>query len=176
MRKSMVITITSRDQLGLVERVSKVILDHGGNLEQSRMARLGGEFAGIMLVTVAGQQTAALSSALSEMEHDSLHFHTRVTDVSSADRFRGYVPYEIHVSGADHEGIVHGVAEYLARQGANIEELSTGVTNAPVTGTPLFSMHAVVAVPSNLDVRALRNKMDRIADEMGLDIEVRLRL
>ena len=49
MRKNIVFTLTGSDKIGIVEEVTKVFLDHNGNVETSRMARLGGEFAILML-------------------------------------------------------------------------------------------------------------------------------
>ena len=37
-----------------------------------------------------------------------------------ADRFAGRRPLRLALSGADHEGIVQGVAHFLAGQGVNL--------------------------------------------------------
>jgi glycine cleavage system transcriptional repressor len=50
MRNHLVYTLTGSDRIGIVEEVTKMLLDHGGNVETSRMVRLGGEFAMLMLV------------------------------------------------------------------------------------------------------------------------------
>ena len=39
-------TIIGPDRTGLVESVARVVAEHGGNWLESRMSRLGGEFAG----------------------------------------------------------------------------------------------------------------------------------
>ena len=44
----MVLTIISKDRPGLVQTLAQVIADHSGNWIDSSMARLGGEFAGIL--------------------------------------------------------------------------------------------------------------------------------
>lgn len=44
----MVMTVIGKDRPGLVRSLSKVIEASGGNWEQSRMCRLGGQFAGIL--------------------------------------------------------------------------------------------------------------------------------
>ena len=86
----------------------------------------------------------------------------------------GYVPYEIHVTGADQEGIVHRVSHYLSENGINIETLESSVVNAPTTGTPLFSMHGIVQAPVKITLSELRKQLNEIGDEMGTDIEVKL--
>jgi len=174
MKKDMVITILSEDKPGIVERITDVLLKYEANLEESRMARLGGEFAGIMLITLDESRTDELAAAMEALKEHSLNVIAKVTDPGVAERYADYVPYEITVSGADHEGIVHGIAEYLAAQGANIEELSTGVTNAPITGIPLFNMHTIVEVPPKIGTTELREKLAYIAEEQGVDIEIKL--
>jgi glycine cleavage system transcriptional repressor len=92
------------------------------------------------------------------------------------DKFQGFVPYEISVIGADHEGIVNSVARYLASEQINVEEMDTRVTNAPNTGTPLFSMTARVQAPPGLSLSQLRSKLADVGDELDVDIDVTLPL
>ncbi|MBU1777531.1 MAG: glycine cleavage system protein R, partial [Gammaproteobacteria bacterium] len=47
----LVITASGEDKVGLVDQLSSRIADSGGNIEESRMAVLGGQFALIMLVS-----------------------------------------------------------------------------------------------------------------------------
>src|SRR3954447_17204907 len=56
MRKNYVLTLTGPDRIGIVDRVTGLLLDRGGNVETSRMARLGGEFAILMLVSMPAEQ------------------------------------------------------------------------------------------------------------------------
>jgi glycine cleavage system transcriptional repressor len=56
----------------------------------------------------------------------------------------------------------------------NIETLDTRVTKAPITGTPLFSMQAIVQAPPDLTLAQLRQKLAEVGDELGVDIEVKL--
>ena len=60
MPKNIVLTLTGRDKVGIVENVTSVIAKRDGNVESSRMARLGGEFAMLMLVTVSDKEFANL--------------------------------------------------------------------------------------------------------------------
>ena len=51
MRKQLVLTASGRDRPGVLEEVTRIIVQHGGNVETSRFQRLGGEFAVIRCVT-----------------------------------------------------------------------------------------------------------------------------
>ena len=76
--------------------------------------------------------------------------------------------------GADHEGIVHRVAHYLASEQIQVESMNTHTGRAPITGTPIFSMVAQVQVPPQLTLQTLRQKLLALGDELGVDIEVKL--
>ena len=172
MLNHLVVTTTGSDRPGIVRRVTEALVAHGANMEESRMARLGGEFAGIMLVAVPEERLSSLKEELAGLEREGLHVVTKPTAVVGG-MFQGYVPYEVSMSGADHQGIVHAVADFLAGQGINIESLETDTTNAPVTGATLFSMRALVQAPPSISFGELRRNLAEIADRLGVDVEVK---
>ena len=47
----LVVTASGPNKPGIVVRLSKQVVDCGGNVEVSRMARLAGKFSNLMLVT-----------------------------------------------------------------------------------------------------------------------------
>ncbi len=172
MLSHLVLTVNAPDRPGIVQRVTEVLVAHGGNVEEARMARLGGEFAAILLVSVPTANLPVLEADLASLERENLRAVARST-TKTVEPFQGYVPYELLLSGADHHGILHEVADFLASEGINIESLDTEVTNAPVTGVALFSMRAVLQAPPTLSFGELRRKLEEIADELGVDIELK---
>ena len=52
MAVQLVLTVIAQDEPGIVETLSQTVSDHGANWLGSRMARLAGEFAGIVEVSV----------------------------------------------------------------------------------------------------------------------------
>ena len=75
------------------------------------------------------------------------------------------------VSGADNEGIVHGVADSIASLGINIIEVITDTQNAPVTGSILFHMGAKVYLGKDKK-EELSNKLSSIETDFGLSIKL----
>ena len=65
---TLVLTAIGDDRPGLVDALSGAITAHGGSWEESRMARLGGKFAGIVAVELPEHQVAGLRAALAEIE------------------------------------------------------------------------------------------------------------
>jgi glycine cleavage system transcriptional repressor len=69
-------------------------------------------------------------------------------------------------------GIIYQVTRYLADQGVNVESMATEVVAAPMSGTPLFTMSAVVRIPNKLSVADLREALEYIGNELGVDTGV----
>ena len=171
----LVISAVGPDRPGIVEEVSRTLVQHGANVEGSRMARLGGEFALIMLVSAPAEKLEPLSERLKEMSSESLVIFSRPTQAEGAGSFAGYIPCQLSVCGADHEGIIQKVAHFLTREGINIAELESDVDNAPVTGVELFSMRALIQVPPEVSTQKLRSSLMEIGEELGVDVEVKVR-
>ncbi len=172
MKTYLVVTVTCPDRPGIVERITEVLVEHAANWEESRMARLGGDFAGIVLISVAPEKAEALVAALRALADEQMTVVVKPTQ-PAADASAGGTLYDLRLTGADHEGIVHKVSAYLAGQGINVEAMETEVVPAPVTATPLFQMEAQIKVPARLTLADLQGNLARIGDELGVDIEVR---
>lgn len=67
MNVSLVLTVIGDDHPGLVEQLATTISQHQGNWLESSMSNLSGKFAGIVCVSVAEAQLAALSKALAAL-------------------------------------------------------------------------------------------------------------
>ena len=171
-----VVTIIGPDRRGLVAEITEDVVSNHANIEESRMARLGGEFAIIMLLSLADGQREELLKDLKSLEDQGLTIISKPTDLSRVKVFEGFVPYEISVIGADHEGIVHKVAEYLAEERIQVETMDTRVTRAPMSGTPLFSMIANVQAPPEVTLKGLRQRLAELGDSLCVDVEVKLPL
>src|SRR4029077_11044489 len=72
MQIPLVMAIISPDRTGLVELVARIVARHGGNWLESRMCRLGGEFAGILRVELPGDRQAALEQELKALAGQGL--------------------------------------------------------------------------------------------------------
>jgi len=168
------LTAVGRDRPGVVELITDSAVENHANIEESRMSRLGGEFAVIMLLAVAPERREALLSGLQALTGKGLTVVARSTDPSRVDALTGHVPYHLSVIGADHEGIVNRVARYLASESINVETMDTHVTHAPNTGTPLFAMRAVIQVPPHLSLAQLRRKLSDVSTELDVDVEIKL--
>lgn len=167
-----VLTAVGEDRVGIVDDLSTLVTKQGCNIEESRMAVLGGEFAIVMLVSgnpgaleTLGRMAPARGTEL------RLRVETRLT---RAPRPQGAGrPYLLETVSLDAPGIVQAVAEVLRRHGVNIENLDTETASAPWTGAPMFRMRAHVVVPGGTAVSELRHELEALELERDLDITLK---
>ncbi len=165
----LVLTVIGADRPGLVDRLSQLVAEHGGNWERSQMARLGGKFAGIVEVSITAGAAGALETTLDALGDAGLHVTVERTDPGPAVAGPRLV---ISLVGTDRPGLVHAVAGALADVGANIEELVTATTDAPMAGGTLFEATVTVALPDDVTADDVRTRLEAIADRLMVDIDV----
>ena len=172
MRTNIVLTFTGTERIGLVEEITKLLLDLEGNVETSRMARLGGMFAILMLVSIPTEQLADLERKIDYLARQGYKVTTSETKQTYAEAHSGSLFYQIDVQGADHEGIIHQVAHHLSQRGINIESLDTVTAPAPISGAPLFTMTALVSVPPNLPGQDWKTALEEVGHQLDVAIKV----
>jgi glycine cleavage system transcriptional repressor len=164
----LVLTAVGPDRPGLVNRISALIHQAGANLEDSRMAILGGEFALLVLVSGPEAAVAKVEQQASRLEAElGLKLLSKRT---KAETQRAFLPYGIRVSGVDRPGIVRAVADVFERRAINVASLESRVTYAPDSGTPLFFLEAELEVPSEASLSELRRALTALSDEENLDV------
>ena len=137
-----------------------------------RMARLGGEFAVLMLVSLPEGDTAGLDHALGSLADRG--YRATITPAARTydEARRDWRPYRIEVRGADHEGIIHEVALYLAGRGISIESVESESAPGATSGVPLFAMTAEVVVPPALATDDWEAGLQDVAGRLNVDIAV----
>jgi glycine cleavage system regulatory protein len=167
MQAPLVMTIISPDRTGLVETVARAVAGHGGNWLESRMCRLGGEFAGILRVEIPAAQKAALLAALQKLQTGGLQIVVRddvPVSVPAGKQTR------LEILGADRPGIVREITSALARAGVNVEEFSSEVSSAPMSGEVLFKASARLQLPAGCDAGALKKDLEKIAADLLVEL------
>ncbi len=164
-----VLTAIGDDRPGLVDEVTRFIVAHGGNLEESRMVNLHGTFAMMILVAGTEESMARMHDELGGLERAS-GVHAELT--AAADERNGVaaaLPFRLQTWAMDHPGLLQAVAHLLTSMGANIESVQTSLQGAPMTGTPVFSVDLVVSIPVTTAIAELRAALGRLCDEQNMD-------
>ena len=166
-----VVTAVGADRPGIVAAVTRVFVDLGCNLEDSSMTNVGGQFAMMLVVDApAGVGAADLEAALAGPAAAlDLVVAVRPVEAPGAgpDPFAESASWTVSVYGADHPGIVHGVAELLAGEGVNISDLSTRVIGP--RERPVYAMVLEVSLPPGVDPEALGTRLADTAARLGVD-------
>jgi len=169
---ALVLTVIGDDQPGLVDRLSGIIVEHGGNWDTSHLSRLAGKFAGIVLITVPDRNTDEFIKALEPVEAQGL-LDITVTQAAADEPNRPSRQLSLELVGQDHPGIIHDISHALAEHSVSIKELQTETTSAPMAGGMLFSAWVLLEVPEALDTASVRAGLEALANELMVDIDVR---
>jgi len=168
MQNYLIISAIGHDKPGIVQKLSKVVLDAGCSVEDSRMMVLGGEFSVIMMTSGNWNHIAKLENAV-KVAATELSLVTTLTRTEPRKAKPTLMPYAVEVVAIDNPGIVHHVTDFFSRRQINIEDLSTDTYHAAHTGTPMFSMNVSIDVPSELSLSELRMQFLTFCDEYNLD-------
>ena len=163
-----ILTAIGSDRPGLVDEVSHFIFEAGGNIEDSRMVNLRGQFAIMLLVGATAETIKKLSGLIPQLIQKT-HLHVEMRSADVAPPARAAMPYHLSATAMDQAGLVHRIANLLKSLDINIEDLQTSLTDAPITGAPLFGMEVTLSVPAELQVGRLRQSLGELCDQLNVD-------
>jgi glycine cleavage system regulatory protein len=170
MNNEMVLTVIARDRPGVIKTLSEVIALHGGNWIDSSMARLGGEFAGILRVSTPAGESEALEAALAKLAEIGITVVIRKDSAGSAPRTGRRARLEL--TGVDHAGIVHRISTALSSLNINIDEMETRVFTGSMSGEPMFEAKAELVLPTGVEDAKLRATLEDLAKDLMVDVEL----
>lgn len=163
----LILTVISADRPGLVESLAQAITRHGGNWLESRMARMAGQFAGILRVDVPADQVEALRTELENMSSGGMNIQLAVSGQADDQPLATLM---LSLVGNDRPGIVHEVSAVLARHGVNVEQLETSCEPAPMSADLLFRANARLGLLPQTDANALRADLENLADDLMVEL------
>lgn len=166
MQIPLVMTLIGPDRTGLVESVARVVAGHGGNWLESRMCRLGGEFAGILRIEIPAEKKSPLLAALQKIPGLNVVVQPDPKPASAAPGRQT----RLEIVGSDRPGIVREITSALARASVNVEEFSSEVVSAPMSGETLFKATAHLQLPERCDLATLKAELEKIAADLLVDV------
>jgi len=163
-----VLTAVGPDRPGIVNALAALLHQLGANIEDTRMAKLGGEFAVLMLVTGSEGVLSALLAERTRIEAD-LGVRCTLERTSKPSPSGDGLAYRLEVSGFDRPGIVRSVSTVLARLDINVASLSSKVLHAPLTGTPMFLLDLELEIPRKVSLLSLKREIADACERENLD-------
>lgn len=166
-----VITAVGPDRRGIMDDLACSVASGGANIEETKAAILGGEFAVIMLVAGPAEAVEKLKSSMpDEFAAKDLSVAVKLTDGPVHPRG---LPYIIESVSLDTPGIVLAVTHVLRSHGINIEDLESLAEAAPLSGAPLFRMRIRINITPGARLSSLKDDLAKTAEEHDLDISVK---
>lgn len=171
MKKYTILFLMGKDRPGIVDDVSTFLYEKGANIEDSRMAILGGCFSVMMLFSCTGEELEDIGASLSELEkkgfETSLHGARAPETVFDPHE----VPLKMEVTSMDHPGIVRKVVRILRRYDVNIRSMKTRTSGTPLSGAPIFNMVLEAVVPGEKQLPMVRRDLTELASDMNMDLD-----
>lgn len=165
----LILTLIGSDRPGVVEEVASLVAEHDGEWLQSRMAHLGGQFAGILKVRVSMENATALSRALEALDREGITVTVRMEQFIDPPPTR---LARIELVGHDKPGIIRQISSLLRRHQLNVEEMITECSSAPMTGETLFRATLAVGMPEVGCPESLQTDLEKIAHDLMVDIQM----
>jgi len=172
MTTNLVLTVIADDKPGLVESLAQIIALNSGNWLESSMSQLAGKFAGILRVSVADERVEKLIEELNGLSSELKLVIEEAADESSDQKSR---TVELSLVGNDRPGIIKEISAAVSALGVNVERLNTQCAPAPMSSDALFKAKAILEVPEQVALEQLQEKLEQLADDLIVEIEVVVR-
>jgi glycine cleavage system transcriptional repressor len=165
-----ILFLIGKDRPGIVDEVSSLLFDNGANIEDSRMATMGGCFSIMTLFSCTSEQLPAIKGGVKKLEGEEFETSLHQAQDPSSLPGREELPFAITVMAMDHPGIVQRVVHILHNHDVNIQSLNTHVARAPLSGAPVFDLKLEAGIPAERSTKKVKRELAALAAEMNLDL------
>ncbi|MGB1880213.1 MAG: glycine cleavage system protein R [Gammaproteobacteria bacterium] len=168
MQNLLAVSAMGLNRPGLVESLVKGFRECGCSIAESRMAVLGDRFTMSVLLSGTWDAIAKIETLLSRLAKDQ-DVAVLAQRATTREPSHNLVPYAVEVVAVDQVGIVHQIAQFFGRREINVEDMYTGTYAAAHTGTPMFSLHMTISIPTDISIAAMRSEFMDFCDQLNLD-------
>ena len=167
--KEFVISMMSRDRVGIVYEVSKAISDLGGNIADVRQSVLCGYFTMILLAAFPSEISQKdIKRKLAEVDSKSETTFDVAVKLVQTDTLETFASlpehtYVLTAKGTDQIGLVATVSEFCSRHSINILDLSTTVSDGAYVMILLIDM-------SRCSIGDVRSDLPGFMQQTGLNV------
>ena len=168
MNNAIVLTIISEDRPGIVQKVSNRLASHDGNILQSSMSTLAGQFAGILLASVPASSADACLADLRDLEDLGIHITAEICDEAPVGGKTW--EYSLELVGNDQPGIVHTITRLLAGHKISVQEFESSIESGSMAGGMIFRARAKLQVPESVEIGDLETEIEALANDLMVEI------
>jgi glycine cleavage system transcriptional repressor len=175
----LVISTVGKDRPGLVARMCEAISNAQGNIDDSTMTRLGGQFSMIYIVHFTrAEDLERFKDAIVEIKKEGL-FHVDLCLLSAEDepmlpetqiapKARKYL---LSVGGYDRTGITYAFSKALAGFGINITDLHAHRINGE--NGIVYMLAIEMDVPLTVNDNEMKTTLENLGQKLNLDVRLR---
>jgi glycine cleavage system transcriptional repressor len=173
--QKVVISVLGSDRPGIVAAVSRVLYEHGCNIEDVHQTILQTEFAGVFVAsTPDGLDGAKLRGHLQRgVQNMGLEVLVKDLEPQACSVMPPSQPFVVTTVGPDRLGLVAGITEVMASFGVNITSLKAVFRGGDLAHHNIMIYE--VDIPLETDHIAFRHALRQRADELGLDLSLQHR-
>ena len=170
MKTYRILLSVGRDRPGIVDDVSTFLFEREANIEDSRMAVMGGQFTIMTLFSCDPAQLGIIQEEVVKLKDVGLETSLHEADEPTAQPGGTALPLKLDVTAMDHPGIVQRIVHIFHLHHVNIQSLRTQVLSAPLSGAPLFTLNIEAAVPIATSIADFKEQLLLQAAEMNIDL------
>ena len=158
-----IITAIGVDRPGLVNKITSIINQNNGNIENSKMIKIDNQFAIIMDFSTI-EDINTIEKELKSIKDLEIYYKP-IKSINTDKITSKYL-----IKGADDQGIVDTISNYFKDRGLNIIEIDTFVESAPITGSPLFNMNITIECNKQTNLDQIQKELNQICDLLNLTL------
>ncbi len=167
----LIVSALGPDRPGIVGELTERIHESGGNLLDSRMVNLRGQFA-LMILLECDESSAQKLSRELPGEGEKIGLQLTVRPQGAEAKPVGGMRYRLKTYSLDQPGIVARLSKVLRGHGVNIEELVARQESAPFDGGQLFTAEMRLTIPGGVSVRKLREELEALCNDLNCDVDL----
>lgn len=164
--KKIILYVKGKDRPGIISEISSEINNSKGNIETSKMIKLGSYFNILALIEINEINLEKLKSKLNNFSDLSITIDTTKKDENDKKQL-----FYFRLKGADNEGIVHAFTNYFYNKNINILDLDSEIINAPITGQPLFFLKARILLTKELESKIIKKELIELSNTNNVAIK-----
>lgn len=163
-----VVSAVGAESSSAIEGLTRIVLDCGGNIRESRITVLGSEIAMLLLLGGNWHTVNRLEQELKRYADErQLAMHIKRTEPMTYSK--ELLPYAVDVVGMDQPGIVNHLSSFFSARKVVIGDVTSRTYSATGTGTPMFSVQMLVNIPASVHLSALREEFMEFCDRLNVD-------
>ena len=166
MHVQFIVSIVGPDRFGLPKHLASATHELGGKWLNSKVIRLGGQFAALIRVEVPAVESARLRAVFAGLEGCHVVFSDVRTAADAATR-----TCSVTVDAEDRPGLVSDITHLLQEHQVTIQDMQCHRMVAAGLGTSMFRGEFDVAVPGGVDLSLLMSDLEALGEHVMVSVD-----